>query len=84
MLGVLFGRAATLVFRAYWPKRTIKTGKFYIITARGHAHLVRVLDASVQFGKDGYQLEVLDEKFKKMDEIWLPSDSISRFIKLYK
>lgn len=82
VLGILFGRAATLIFRAYWPKRIMKIGKFYTITARGYAYAVRVIDESVQFGKDGYQLEVLDEKLKKTDEIWLPTDSISRFKKL--
>lgn len=82
VLGILLGRAVTLIFRAYKPKRKMKIGKIYAITARGYAHVVRVLDESVQFGKDGYQLEVLDEKFKNADEIWLPTDTISR-LKIY-
>jgi hypothetical protein len=62
----------------------MKIGKTYAITARGYAYVVRVLDQSAQFGKGGYQLEVLDKKLKKMDEIWLPTGTISRFTKLYK
>lgn len=83
VLGILFGRAATLIFRAYKPKRIMRIGKLYSITARGYDYVVRVLGESAQFNKDGYQLEVLDEKFKRTDEIWLPTDCISKILKLY-
>ena len=69
--------------RVLFPKNTLTIDRLYVIITRSQqVYVTRVIEQSYQFDKRGYQLEVLDNNYKRIEEIWLPVSNIASAIKL--